>query len=66
MRRVGRATTMSKTGPNDARCVVWAIGKCFFKFFVFFIYLPKIFTLLRFYLRFEGTRRVATTKTGPT
>ena len=27
--RAGRAA-VTKTGPNDARCVVWAIGMCFF------------------------------------
>ena len=26
---IGRAVTM-KTGPNDARCVIWALGKFFY------------------------------------
>jgi len=25
-----------KTGPNDARHVVWALGECFLFFFVFY------------------------------
>ena len=33
----GRAVTM-KTGPNDARRVVWAICKYFYFYFVFFYY----------------------------
>ena len=27
---------IGKTGPNDASCVVWAIGKSTFYFFVFY------------------------------
>jgi hypothetical protein len=29
------AATMT-TGPNDAKCVVWALGESFFLIFVFF------------------------------
>ena len=35
--RFGRAAE-TKTGPNDAKCVVWALGMSFF--FVLYIYIP--------------------------
>jgi hypothetical protein len=46
--------TCTKTGPNDARRVVWATGTCFCQFYkltnVFFV-------LFRFYLRLKSTGR---------
>src|ERR1700678_4352612 len=33
-----RWTATTITGPNDARCVVWALGMCFF--------FPRVFSLL--------------------
>src|SRR5271168_3821870 len=32
-----RRPTKMKKGPNDARCVVWAIGKFFFKCTIYFL-----------------------------
>src|ERR1700678_2456229 len=32
-----RRSTKMKKGPNDARCVVWAIGKVFFKCTIYFL-----------------------------
>ena len=28
---------MTKTGPNDVRCIVWALGEFFFSFVLFYI-----------------------------
>jgi hypothetical protein len=53
------------TGSDDASGVDWAIGKIFFFFFHVFFYLTNIFTLFRFYIPLEGTRRAVVTKTGP-
>src|SRR5271155_871250 len=58
------ATTI--TGPNDARCVGWALGMCFF-FSLVFSLLNNYFYLFRSSLFFLGTRRatVAGDITGP-
>ena len=41
-----RKAMMKKTGPNDARHVVWAKGTFFFSFFFHaFIILTNVFTL---------------------
>ena len=33
-----REAGITKMGPNDARRIVWALGKCFFFSFMFFCY----------------------------
>ena len=35
-----------KTGPNDAFCVVWAMGKSFFLFSLFFIHSNRFFLFI--------------------
>jgi len=63
-----RWTATTITGPNDARCVVWALGMCFF--------FPRVFSLLNndFYFDLgphyvlkapKELRWAATTITGP-
>ena len=49
---------MGKTGPNDARHVVWAIGKYFFFLFHVLLNLTNVFCLLKFYMHYKGTERV--------
>ena len=49
---------MRKTGPNDARHVVWAIGKYFFFLLHVLLNLTNVFCLLRFYLHYKGMERV--------
>ena len=44
-----------KTGPNNARCIVWAIGTSFFTSSRVFYILTNIY---RLYLHLEGTKRV--------
>ena len=47
----------AKTGPNDARCVVRALGEFFFFFFVFFdTNLLYIYVLLAKYTMERGGR----------
>jgi hypothetical protein len=58
---LGKAAT-TKTGPNDAFDVVWAIRKFFFPFFCILLSLMTV--LGTTYLR-EGLGKAATTKTGP-
>ena len=53
-----------KTGPNDIRHVIWAVGEFFFSF-IFLKILNNTFVLYSFYLHFEGARWATTTKTGP-
>ena len=60
---------MRKTGPNDASCVVWAIGKSFFLFSLFFIHSNRFFFvylgLIRVINRWRGLGWPAMRKTGP-
>ena len=53
-----RRMEMTKTGPNDARRVVWAIGKFFYISFVFF---QTLTTLVYEYV----TGETETTRNGP-
>jgi hypothetical protein len=46
---------MTKTGPNDASCVVWAISKFFFSFFRVLLSLTIVF---KYYLYFSCKVRV--------
>ena len=48
---------MTKTGPNDASGVVWAIRYVFFSF--------RVFCILTNNLSLEDTGRAAATQTGP-
>ena len=48
---------IGKTGPNDASCIVWAIGKYFLFLRVLFI-LTISFCLFKSYSRYKWTRRV--------
>jgi amino acid permease len=53
---------MTKTGPNDASGVVWALGEFFFSIFVFFY----IKLILYYVYRLETTTwRATKMKTGP-
>jgi hypothetical protein len=45
---------MTRTGPNDASCVVWANSKFFF--FRGLKVLTTITTIFRYYSRSKGTR----------
>ena len=46
---------MTKTGSNDALCVVWAISECFFFSFLIFL----ILTIKKgYYMSFKGSERV--------
>ena len=47
-RTVTTKVVMTRTGPNDARCVVWAIGK-----FFFFRVLLILTTILRYSYFYE-------------
>ena len=44
---------MRKTGPNDASCIVWAKGRCFFHLFRFLLILTIFFSLFRFCSRYK-------------
>jgi hypothetical protein len=48
----------TKTGPDDTRRVVWAIGTRFFFLRVFYTYYLIIYIMFRYYLYVEGTKRV--------
>ena len=60
---------MTKMGPNDARCTVWALGESFFFFFFvlfntndfFIVSIGSIYGILE--RKRTGTTR--TTRTGP-
>ena len=53
-------------GPNDARCVVWAIGEFFYIFFrVFFCTKLMFYSIYRLQTTEYTTWRVATTGIGP-
>ena len=52
----------AKTGPNDARCVVRALGEFFFFSLYFLILTYRIF---RFYWLNTQRRKAVTTKKGP-
>ena len=67
-----RDATMKRTGPNDAKRVIWAISKFFNILFVFFITTDHLTGILklRMYIREATTKRIylreATMKrTGP-
>ena len=64
----GECRTM-KTGPNNARSIVWALGEFFFLFFSYFLaYWLMFYSLYRILFTKYVTGewwRVATTKTGP-
>ena len=49
---------MGKTGPNNARHVVWAKGELFFFLFHVLLNLTNVFCLLSFYLHYKGMERV--------
>ena len=49
---------MGKTGPNDARHVIWAKGEHFFFLFHVLLNLTNVFCLLSFYLHYKGMERV--------
>ena len=53
----------TKTGPDDAGCVVWALGEYFF-FFVFFATNKNFIAYISSNIQTEEQWRVATTKTG--
>ena len=55
----------AKTGPNDARRVVWALEVSIFFSFVFFSYLLMFFNSYSLYTTKYEEWRVGTTKTGP-
>ena len=44
---------MTKTSPDDARCVVWALGEYFF-FSLYFLATNKIFIALIYKIRDRG------------
>ena len=54
---------MTKTGPNDASGVVWALGMFFYYLFFMFIYIPTN-VLFRFYLHSKSTGRVRVRMSG--
>ena len=49
----------TKIGPNDVRCVVWAIGEFFFRVFHILTNVMYIYTIVM------ETERYVTTKLGP-
>ena len=51
--RLGLAA-MNTTGPNDARCVVWALGMSFFFCNRDLLILTYLFTLFRLYLPYNS------------
>ena len=53
-----------KTGPNDARRVVWAIGKFFFFFLSSFNILTNDYIVFSSNLHFEGFRWAVIMKMG--
>ena len=57
----GRAATM-KTGPNDARRVIWAVGECFILSLCVF---PIPTNVLLIQISKYVTGRAATAKIGP-
>ena len=56
--------TMTRTGPNDASCVVWAIGEFFLFYFVFFNTKLLFYCKYRFLCTKYATGRMVTTITG--
>jgi hypothetical protein len=49
-----KAVAMTKTGPNDASGVVWALGECFFLLRVFLANLSNIVVYIGSSLRSTG------------
>ena len=56
---------MTKTGPNDALCVVWAISDFFFFSFLFSYYLLLQIGTTCVLKGRKGSWELAITKTGP-
>ena len=59
---------MTRTGPNDASDVVWAICKFFYYFFIFFLFFFTTTNTFSIYSYFKGTeslREVDNDENGP-
>ena len=64
----GRKAGTTEKGPNDAGCVVLALGVCFFLFVLFQYLLVFLFYVYRFYSMKYATERemgCANDKNGP-
>ena len=56
---------MRRTGPNDDRRVVWALGELFLSFFRLFLILTKDLNYLQVLITKCTTGWAGTTRTGP-
>ena len=52
-------------GTNDARRIIWAIGKCFFILFCIFLILTKVLLYTQVLFMRYTTERAVMMKTGP-
>ena len=65
-RQGGRCkAAVTKTSPNDARCVVWAITEFFFFFFSIFLILTNVFGVYIGYEICDGELEGSGGESGP-
>ena len=55
----------AKTGPDDAKCVIWVVGEFFLSKFQFFSFILTFYCIPRLLYTAYMTGRVVTVKTGP-
>jgi len=56
---------MTRTGPNDARQIVWAISEFFYYFFRVFYILNNVLECIQIVIYEVRDGRLATTRKGP-